>query len=789
MYFDFCKSVFPESQPCTKSDFDSIIASETVVRNCGEIKKLVESTPPDADKTTLDKMKKELTRLKAGDKEKHIPSLPGFCFHAHFADGRRSNESAVPSGLVSLDLDAVDNPTEFFEGLKAKAVEMNAALCYITPSTHGLKLVFPVPAGAVSIDHAQELIARELGVGSYLDDSTHDLARLSFAVPADYILLRNDDVLFGDIAIPEGFECNAVPAADEDDDHEVEVPENEADKRKVDQIPMSEIETRICMKYCNAPVPPEGRRNSMVFTVAKLMAPLCDNNADMLLKVVPTYGLPAKEWERTVKNACSRPVSATTRTEIEGIVLELRREKAAEAGNMVFELPLPPTKLPPVFKEYAHVTPDEAKPAQMMSLLPILGFFGSMVKANFADPEDDEDWRTPSFITVISAPPASCKSIITRTYTKMLGSLIEDEKLLLPQLNKYNRTHKEEDLPKQPIYIMPERLSMTSMSQQLELAKNHHLMLFTPEIETLKSCNGSGAWSDLSTVLRKGIDNDEIGQIFMSSESRCCRAQVYLNMLIVAQPETFDQFFNNQTTINGLDTRVIPIELPDDTGCRKIRVKKFSDFEKANIDKVIEQLKSVGKVVEPAQYDEDGNLLKAPVIERQIVSLPRSRKALEQWGRQKQDHFLQNMDNPAEDHYFRRAKMLGFHAAIVAYLCSGCKETREVIDFALWVAEYTMQSQMLMWGARWNKLKEKRQEKRADTIMAISETAHYNLFDELPEEFTTADMQRITADHSRSLRNPSNKIRAWRKNNLIIEIESENKCKRWRKVNSLTKAV
>ena len=77
--FDFCWSVRPESQTCTKESFGKVINSEQVLGICNQIRQLVE----------LSDAKDQIQKLKA--------QLPGFCFHAHFTDGKRSNQSAEAS--------------------------------------------------------------------------------------------------------------------------------------------------------------------------------------------------------------------------------------------------------------------------------------------------------------------------------------------------------------------------------------------------------------------------------------------------------------------------------------------------------------------------------------------------------------------------------------------------------------------------------------------------------------------------------------------------------------------
>lgn len=780
--FDCSKSIGSPTRLCTPEEFERLLNDTDVLSICHEIKLLDDRIQAGVG----EKQEKQLEAVIDAKKKE----LPVFCFHATFPDHHRQNASAVPSGLVSIDLDDVFNPTEFFAALRDKAVEKGMVLAFITPSTHGLKLVCTVPSHCRTLEEALEYFDKELGIETYRDQQCKDLARTAFVVPSKYVLYRDDAKLFDPtLKAPEGFgterQLDEKILAQQSAEVAGNLPEppveGYADTRFVDGIAISELIRQATIESCGKPEPDEGNRNNCLYYVTKLMRPFLEDDPNEAARVMPTWGLKEDERWKTIRSAHSRPIAASTRQQAEAMLLKLRRQKALAMGDGNWKLPEPPSDLPPVFREFAHVTPAELQPAVLMSLLPILGFFGTMSKANLAGPDEEPEWRTPSFITIISAPPASQKGVITNQYKKLTEKQRQLEEPLMAQLNRYNVTKKEADKPKGSIRLMPERLSMTSLSVQLENADGMHLLMFTPEIDTLKSSNGSGSWNDLSTIFRKAIDNDELGQIYVSGESHCCNVQVFLNLLIEAQPESLREFMNKRNVMNGLDTRCIVVELPDSTGCRKLKVKKMSEFEWKNVLDSIEYLQGIGNVVSEEIYDEEGNLVTPRQVERQVLSLPRTRKALERWGLEHQNHYLQTQENAAEDHYFRRAKMIGFHAAMVAYMTSRCRETRAVIDFALWVAEYTLQSQMLHFGQIYNSLYQKRQELRADSIIAINQISQFNLFDALPQEFTTADMVEIMQQNGRTLANPYNNVRRWLKNGMIVEVLTTTATKRWRK--------
>lgn len=782
--FSVTISNFVHCVVCTPQAFDSLINDTTVINNCAQIKRIVDNIPADASDIDLKAYQDKIKQYKSGNKEKAISPLPAFCFHAWFRNDYRTNDNAVPSGLCSIDLDHVPAPDDFFRRLQPLALEHHLALAFITPSTHGLKLVFPIPEGANSIEEAQDMLVSRLGIESYFDHGTMDLSRLAFAVPQSYILYRNDNELFMERTVSEDF--GKIPTLSPE---ELEIlperdAEQKADEHYVDGISMQDMLHYLSMKFCGLHEPDISHRNDTLYKTAKVMRVACQDDFELLVKVMPLWGQSKTEWNATLRSATKRPIAQSTMHEYEEMMLHLKRQKAINEGLNTWALPEPPKVLPPVFREYARITPSELRPAQLLSLLPTLGFFGTMAKANFAEPDEQDDIRTPSFIVVVSAPPASGKNHITHTFKQLTEQQRLSELPLLQQLNRYNQNKKELTPPTVPIRLMPEKLSMTSLSVQLENANGMHLLQFTPEIDTMKASNGSGAWNDLSTVFRKALDNDTMGQIYMSGESHCCNVPVYLNQLIEAQPETMKEFFNKKNVINGLVSRVIMVELPDNTGCRKVKVKKMSDFEWSNVQNTIRYLQNIGIISVPAELDEDGNEIKPAVRERQLLKIPRSRKALKLWGIRHQNHFLKSQENPAEDHFFRRAALIGFHAAMVAYMCNGCKESKEVVDFALWVAEYTLQSQLLHYGNMYNSIHNKRLENRTDEVIQLSETVKFDLLTALPQEFTVEDITRICNENRKQLKNPYLKISRWKKAGFVKELPSSSQIKRWHKIDN-----
>ncbi len=177
--FSFVKSIAGKAQEVSRQLFHEIIAREDIKNTCELIAKATST--------------EQIGRLKRG--------LPAFCWHAWFDDGKRKNDAAHPSGLIMIDLDHVEKPKEMFENVAESAKAMGLLAAHVTPSTQGLRLVFPVPQG-MDIVEAQNYYVKALGLKN-VDACTKDLARMSFCVPEAYWLYVDEEGLFeGPVTAP-----------------------------------------------------------------------------------------------------------------------------------------------------------------------------------------------------------------------------------------------------------------------------------------------------------------------------------------------------------------------------------------------------------------------------------------------------------------------------------------------------------------------------------------------------------------------------------------------------------
>ena len=126
--------------------------------------------------------------------------LPAFIFQATF-DETTSKSGKVGAwrkqcatrltGLVVMDIDHVENPLEVIEQWKKtyNLAELGIVLIYITPSGHGIKVVFMARPNWGNLIDNQHAMAQLLDV--VVDESCKDASRMSF-------ICKEEDIVYLD---------------------------------------------------------------------------------------------------------------------------------------------------------------------------------------------------------------------------------------------------------------------------------------------------------------------------------------------------------------------------------------------------------------------------------------------------------------------------------------------------------------------------------------------------------------------------------------------------------------
>ena len=704
---------------CTEEVFNQMINNPMVVHNC------------------------EMYQQTHDDKFKR--RLPGICFHAWFTDGKRHEESAVPSGLFIFDIDKMDallgtTPITFYkERIEPRIDELGILVAHVTPSANGLRLVACLRRG-MDIAESQAWMGRKLKV-TY-DGCVKDLARLSFLVPEDHFLYLDRKSLFSFTENLPATTSKEEEIVEEIEELEAEVVSGEMELYTDEEykgVPIRRIVEMLITRTGGEPV--EGERNNRIFSTASYLRFICDFNAERLCSLIPHYGLSDKEVLKICQSATSRPRG----NKMPDVLQHVIRDCMAEMGIMESQTPMvvcreQPKKLPPLIQQFVKTAPDAFKAPTVMALLPLMGTLATKVRFSYLD----GCLHSPSFMTCIIGSQASGKSFIRRPEQILLEHIRqqdelerEKERAYQEQLRKSKNARQQPEEPKVCIRKIPVSISIAKLLKRLESAQGKHLISICEEIDTLTKTNRAGAWSEKTDLMRNAFDNTEYGQDYMSSNSYSATLNVYYNLLFCGTPGSVNKFFLPHLT-DGLVSRTIFTSLPDNFGGEMPVFKAFSDKDMAVIADGITRLENA-----------EGT-----------IQLPKLTKAIMQWLDEKRLLALETQ-SMAMDTFRKRCAVIGFRAGALGYLLNESVENRCVIDFACWIADYVLQQQVLGFGPAIEKEESGFQESKNGPVL--------QLFSMLPSQFTRHQLEELRAKNGQGT-NIRMIIHRWKKNGMIEEV-------------------
>lgn len=700
--------------------------------------------------------------------------LPAVMWQASFNGKARKNENAIPSGLYMLDLDHLEgNTAQIASTFMSKVNECGIMLIHTTPSGHGLRVVARMMAaqGFSTIGEYQLWLAAQLGFKpEQVDTATHDLARMSFVPPENYVHFMDGQIFTMEPECTINPQNNGAPSpvvvkstADTAD----VTPPASADgtlQTHYQGIPLTDIAKRLIENLFDTEIC-EGNRNSSLYKLARVFRYVCDFNPQVMAAAIPHYGLADSE----VMEICRNTINTFRRTdmppELREVIAELREEQEdAESVNedtgeqkklslslSDYQKNLPP--LPPLFREFVKVCPPDFKAVQIVSMLPVVGTLCTHIRSTYLDGNE----QSPSFITVVTAPQASGKSFARNMYNTLTARIQEQdatnraiEESYRQELKKAKNAKEQPEDPRACIRLLPPSVSIAKLLQRLDYARQKHLLTFAEEIDTLTKSNRSGAWAQKSDIYRNAFDNAEYGQDYMSDASYSTIVRVYYNLLILGTPRAVNRFFNDIE--DGLVSRVLFAELPSQAGKRMPKFGRFSANAAKRVDAIVERLMQM----------------------QDCYELEYLNKAIDNWLEQRRIDFLRTQ-NMALEIFRRRAAVIGFRAGLVAVACYEAgivdddthksRYDQRVKKFALWVANYALTVLL-------NRFGEKMEEVQRETTPRQC-TAYADLYAAMAVTFTSDDLRMATKRYGSQ--SPTKQILyRWRQNDMIENVEGVN---------------
>ena len=559
--------------------------------------------------------------------------LPAFIFQATFDEttsktgkkGAWRKQSATRlTGLVVMDVDHVENPKGVFDNVimkECKNVKNGILLVYITPSGHGLKIVFKAREEWGNLIDNMHAMSKVLG-GVEVDESGKDSSRMSY-------VCKESDILYIDkeLFTYENKEFSERYTALYRDGHSQATNEDGGDLSTALEVTsglssrLSEAHGEISeeksfkgLPYTtiidewwkrNGGVPQEGERNVKLYQLAVSLRAICDNSRELLMQVMPRLGLEKQELHAIVESACKEPpkgLSKPMREVLESLNVYLNAQASAVTSESVISQKLWEwgTQIEALSEDYP-ILKDICKGLKR-NQYPAALFVGGgllmtlMTRCTYRFYHRPEELRRLNNSTLIIGDPASGKSFATRLFKLLAAPIIAADQVGKDAINAYREQMRtkgaNKEKPKKPkvvVRIHPARTSNAQFIQDMVNAKEEvdgepmqlHMLTFDTELDNTLSLQKGGAYIDKQALQLKAFHNEEDGQAYSNVDSVFQEFYVIWNYIYTGTPIALKKMVNEQNFGSGLATRLTCIPLPA-TNFQMMARESTVDYESDN---------------------------------------------------------------------------------------------------------------------------------------------------------------------------------------------------------------
>ena len=663
-------------------------------------------------------------RIERGDEQlKHrLPVWTPHC--AEFKDNHRAIADALkPLSRLMLDFDEKGHTDE----IKARLMEKSPLEVLLIEESvrRGTHVLVELPEG-MTAEEAQALMAEATGFAP--DAAVKDVARCIYMVPEDHTRYVSDR-LFA-VTTSDDYKTttettkttNAANGGNEKELSELsELSSNKESELSFKGIPYTSIIAEWWRR--NGGEPAEGERNVKLHKLAVNLRAICDNKKDVLMQVMPRFGLSDVELKSVVDSACKEPpkgVSKVMQSIVDALEMGISSDEIEDAEAVQAEtgVQVNVRSLPVGLKESLVGVPVSMHMPVLCGVLPIAAAYADQVEVEYCD----GNLQHLGLMSIIRGEQASNKSVVKNAVDVWKRQFDEEDALARKREEEWKErkkgrkaNEKAPDDPKVLIRMLPVTVSCSTLLKRFKNANGHTIYSFGEELDTLRKTNGAGSWSSKYDIYRLSFDKGEWGQDYNSDQAESGVVKVAYNWTMLGTNGAMRKCFKSDNIENGLSSRVLVAEMPDSSFQKMPKFGRRSAEDEARIQEAVTRLRSYSG----------------------LVDTPRLRKAIEQWCEEKRVEAAKDIDH-VKDTYRKRAAVIGFRCGVVFHLLSGCaRESKACLDFALMMAEYCLGQQIAAFG----------EVLQSQYVDAGDECQRYgsnhSVFDQLAPTFTMDDLRAL----------------------------------------------
>jgi hypothetical protein len=524
-------------------------------------------------------------------------------------------------------------------------------------------------------------------------------------------------------------------------------------------VPYSEILAAIVDELGGEPE--EGERNAKVLRMASSLRHICDNNAEWLMEIIPTYGLPEEEWKKTIQNACKDGLKYGTTKVLQAALSKLRvmstelrvgDDSALSTQNSELNSAPPkmPAKLPSLVKLLTKNVPDDMKAAVAHAIFPALGAHLNGVRFRYVDNVEHE----ATFMCVLLAKQSSGKSAVNKPIEYILADIRErdahNREREQAWKDSLNSKGSNKEKPKRPddlcIQILSADMTNAAFVQRLADAKGKFLYTQMDEIELLNQLKTTGKGNNVSQIIRLAFDCGLYGQERVGSQSVTAQVRLRWNWNASSTIQNGREFFRKSLT-NGTLSRINFCTISPNANDEIPVYGTYDEDFAAQLKPYIDRLNVATGLVECDKAVNLAKLLAKKNAETAALS-----------------------DDEAFEVLSRRANVIAYLKAMTLFIAEG-KWTKEIEAFVRWSEEYDLWCKMHFFGEELNA-------KINQEYIAIHRGPR-NLLEQLPDCFTKKQAEEVIKRNGKKS-SATQILSTWRRRGYIYLEETDYyvKCKK-----------
>ena len=513
---------------------------------------------------------------------------------------------------------------------------------------------------------------------------------------------------------------------------------------EIPYLPMGECCTSIVreLERQMGGAPEPGMRSNFIFCMACHLRHVCDDNAEWIAGIMPTYGQEHDKWLGDIRRACNRnqkpEMSRIMQKTLEACKMDMLVEMGAQECSMP---PAMPKRLPPLIKLLTSRTPDIYKPAVAHAVFPALASYLWRTRFRYVD----NTLHEATLMNVLMAPTGAGKSCISEPINRILKNMRERDRENLRREREWKQLVQakgaNKDKPQRPEGLVIQEIDpdMTNAAFVQRLADAEERFLYTKmnEIDQFDALKTSSRSKAQFQIMCLAFDHgNTYGQTRVGCGSVSERVSIRFNWNASTTIQKGRKYFN-QVLTDGPVSRINFCTIPE----REIGADMpvFGTYD-AEFD---EQLRPYIERLEKA---------------RGLVTCPKAEALSKRLIEGCADFAVLSGSRSYENLSFR-ANVIAYLKAMVLYIAGGEKWDKTLEDFITWSLHYDLWCKMNFFA---NDMDE--------AEIAMRRQGHrgpQNMLDLLPDEFTREEVHLLRQSQGITTGSTSKMLSNWKHRGYI----------------------